>query len=309
MKANEAGARFDAIDRQLESVDKRLSMLHTIIEGNDDKVADVVKKYSNAMDSLVEFAVQVRDMKQCLLANEQWQGKIPEMVGGLEKINQSITTLSNQFMLNLPEMPMGKEPDIAPDTQPDPINKIIKAPGVRVREKAIQWIGLHERENRTEIQNRFVECGIYMPERIKVDPVVTSWCALVLCAWIIQAGYKIETLYRANAFKDLYRVVGEAKVGDIAVLEGHVALVVGFAPVGKKITDAADIDQLLFVEPRSEKDVVWVIGGNQSNEVNASPLEWYTQTKDFLGFRRMDADNIKVTDLDIDFEQFVKKAA
>ena len=44
----------------------------------------------------------------------------------------------------------------------------------------------------------------------------------------------------------------------------------------------------LSLRKTDDNDVLWIIGCNQSNECNASPLEWYTRTAEFLGFVSLD---------------------
>ena len=98
-------------------------------------------------------------------------------------------------------------------------------------------------------------------EFLGINPSETAWCAAFVGACLRDAGLPTISTLRARNFAG-YGEAGDGSIGDIAVWRNHVAFV-------------ADTDP-------EEK----VIGGNQSDQVNTSPKNWYDRYSEFLGYRR-----------------------
>jgi len=136
---------------------------------------------------------------------------------------------------------------------------------VVVEQTAIQYLGLHERQNRKEIK-----------ELVGVDPVYTEWCAAFVNAVLEESGVESNKDHRypltARAFLDWGQKVPRAEIqpGDIVIFprgnqgwQGHV----GF-----------------FIKSETIGGITYymILGGNQSNKVS---IKAYRASR-ALGIRR-----------------------
>ena len=127
--------------------------------------------------------------------------------------------------------------------------------------EANKWVGKMEKKDKTSLMKYFDAQGIeYFGESF--DPTTTPWCAAFLESALKKAGY--ETLgtetYAAREYMK-YGTESTGEVGDIAVWENHVGIVVKF---GTKIK---------------------ILGGNQKDGVTIVDKEELDKKTRFLGYR------------------------
>lgn len=118
-------------------------------------------------------------------------------------------------------------------------------------DKILEYEGLHEIDDNEKLQ-----------EILTIDPIDTPWCADIITQCLKATGKPAMGL-RAREYAD-YGAEGDGSVGDLAVWQGHIGVVV------------------------NEDEV---IGGNVSNEVKRSPhpgnhsvQDWF---RGFIGFRKV----------------------
>lgn len=131
-------------------------------------------------------------------------------------------------------------------------------------------IGLKEfgtKEIGGDIHNDEVLKYFHQSGFLNVDNDELSWCAAFVNWCIVKSGRKGTLSLAARSFMNWGTKVTTPKIGDVAVFwrespeswKGHVGFLI-----------------------REDRDQVWVLGGNQSNQVNIMPY----QKNRLLGYRR-----------------------
>ena len=113
--------------------------------------------------------------------------------------------------------------------------------------EARKWEGLDEVDDNEKLQ-----------AFLGIDPEEVSWCAAFVNQVLVATGCKSTGSLRARDFAD-YGEECEEQTGAIAVFRSHVG----------------------FVSDNDGK----LLGGNQSNMVRESNLQWYHDNMVFLGYR------------------------
>ena len=116
--------------------------------------------------------------------------------------------------------------------------------------KALAYEGLDEETDNEELS-----------AFLGLNPSTVPWCGAFVSACLRAVDLPVSDAPNQAKSYASYGTACECEVGAIAVWRSHVAFV---AEVG---------------------DVIKVIGGNQSDEVNVSPAEWYDRYSKFIGFR------------------------
>lgn len=125
--------------------------------------------------------------------------------------------------------------------------------------KANQYVGLHERSNRGTLK-----------EVTRVDPARTPWCAAFVNGVLREAGFSGTRSNTARSFTKYKTGTTNPQQGDIVVLRrkggsgAHVGIFKGFVS-------------------RNGRNMVAVLGGNQSNRVSVA----YYPTSKVITYRRV----------------------
>lgn len=129
--------------------------------------------------------------------------------------------------------------------------------------EAYKMLGKMELKDKTALMKYFDAANLkYFGESI--DPTIVAWCAVYLDAVLKNAGYtSLKTgTYRAKEYMN-YGTEGTGAVGDIAVWENHVGIVV-------EVGDG----------------VVKILGGNQKDGVTIVDKKYLDNATNFLGYRK-----------------------
>ena len=125
--------------------------------------------------------------------------------------------------------------------------------------KAHKYVGLHESSNRGTLR-----------EVTRVDPVRTPWCAAFVNGVLREAGLSGTRSNTARSFTKYKQATRTPQKGDIVVIRrkggsgAHVGFFKGFVK-------------------RNGRNMVAVVGGNQSNKVSVA----YYSTSKVISYRRV----------------------
>ena len=213
------------------------------------------------------------------IANLQKQrDTVSEVVAGKMDINTAMKFHVTQ-LAKLLGLPHKSDADEMPEEQPVEAPEVDKPSAQKVLDvmlsicsgngetKAGYPKGLDEDDDKEQLTGFFSRIFDF-----KVDPSQTSWCAYLLCAALIEVGYVVASIGKASTLCDeltkleLTRKLdpGETlEVGDLCFWRNHAAQVAETSPK------------------------ILVAGGNQSDEGNVTPKDWYDPYSKFIGYFRL----------------------
>ena len=132
-----------------------------------------------------------------------------------------------------------------------------------------------------------------------VDPSITAWCAHFGSSCLESAGLNEFALGGvAKKYVEIGNKAGIPKQGDLCIHRNHLSFFYGYADKSKltlleeygKVRSLEDWELVKCNSDNAEIGVAaMVLGGNQSDEVNISPKEWYDNYSKFLGYYRIEA--------------------
>ena len=133
-----------------------------------------------------------------------------------------------------------------------------------------------------------------LKEFMGINPSHVSWCAVFGGTCLKNAGILNKTSMVAKDYDNGMKV-SKPKKGDMCIHRNHFSFFYGYADKAKlallenygKVHSLEDWE-LVTCDFRDDVNVVeMVLGGNQSDEVNISPKEWYDNYSKFLGYFRI----------------------
>lgn len=231
-------------------------------------------------DGTLRKAAEGRQAFEALSTEEQ----LEQMVGNGLSVDEAIKWHIGQ-LAKLHGLPHRASSDEAPE-QGQSTPEVAVYVGDKLISVGLSMMGWDEEEHREGLMRAFKDAGIFGPDGNTLDPHTTPWCA----GWIDLLFYLVGLpMVGSLMAKEFYRVGVETRdqdrppLGNLACWRNHVALFVGYGPK-RKILSAAEWNE---VQTTPARGVPMVLGGNQSDGVNISPAEWYSQYSKFLGFREL----------------------
>ena len=187
-------------------------------------------------------------------ADTQEEGTTPPPPPNLEDVKVETTPVKPKSTAKRADTSMGKFRKMEADDTRGGWTPLVVS--------ANRWVGKNEQKDKTALMKYFDAHGIEYNGK-SFDPTKTPWCAAFLNAALMDAGYEplATNSYAAREYIN-YGTEGTGEVGDIAVWQNHVGIVLSVA--GDKIR---------------------ILGGNQKDGVTIIDKSELDKKTNFLGYR------------------------
>lgn len=163
--------------------------------------------------------------------------------------------------------------------------------GMALVDIGMAMLGWDEDDHREQLMTEFEANNITDPSGNTLDPSVWAWCAGLFDLLLSKAGLKKVGSLAAKDFWDPTKKIEKPYRGCGASWKNHIAIFVGYASKAKLSQlptpfKVESLGQWQMVECGEDDPdaIAMVLGGNQSDMVNISPIYFFNQYSKFNGY-------------------------
>lgn len=176
----------------------------------------------------------------------------------------------------------------------EPSKVAVKDDDVNLLDFGLFMLGWDEEDDRDKLMDQFGKHNILDMNGKVLDPSVWAWCGGFADLLLRMAGLEPVGSNTAKDFWDPDKSVNTPVAGrTFACCRNHISVFAGYAdpkalaalPKPFKVRSVDEWDSVRMEDDGDGEAMV--LGGNQSDEVNISPLRFYEQYSKFLGYCRV----------------------